>query len=159
VIKLRKFRKEDTKATALLIMNTYEKFNSAEFFKKSAVQEYLGYYNPKKKTIEELYENFQRAPIFYVALENDKIIGMIRGRADRIVNLFVEGKRHKKGIGRLLVNKFEAEAKKKKSKEIKIRASLYATPFYQKMGYKKTSGIKNFLGLKIYPMRKILNLK
>jgi len=156
MVKLRKFLKKDTKAVALLVMNVYKKFNSLEFFKKSAVQDYLDYYDPKKNTIEQLYKNFRRTPIFYVAVEKNKIIGMIRGRTGRISNLFVNGDYHKKGIGRLLVNKFESEAKKQKSKEIKIRASLYATPFYQKMGYKKTTGIRNFLGLKVFHMKKYL---
>jgi len=35
----------------------------------------------------------------------------------------------------------------------KIGASLYATPFYQKIGYKKTIGIRSF----IQPMEKELN--
>jgi GNAT superfamily N-acetyltransferase len=156
MIKLRKFRKEDTEVVALLVMNTYKQFNSQEFIKKSAVQEYLNYYDPAKNTIQQLYENFLRTPIFYVAVENNKIIGMIRGGPGRIINLFVDGKQHKKGVGRLLVSKFESEAKKQKSHEIKIRASLYAIPFYQKMGYKKTTGIRNFHGLKVYPMKKVL---
>jgi GNAT superfamily N-acetyltransferase len=82
---------------------------------------------------------------------------MIRGRPERITNLYVDGKYHKRGVGRLLLNKFEAEAKKLKSKEIKTRASLYAAPFYEKMGYKKTTGVRNFRGLKIWPMKKIIN--
>lgn len=81
---------------------------------------------------------------------------MIRGRKGRIINLFVVGKHHQKGIGKLLVNRFELESRKQGSKEIKVRASLYAVPFYQKMGYKKTTGIRNFRGLKVWPMRKEL---
>lgn len=154
---LRKFQKEDTKTVALLVMNTYMRFNFNEYTIKSASQEYINHYDPKKNTTQQLYENFQKTPIFYVAVENNQILGMIRGRLDKIVNLFVDGKHHKKGIGRLLVNKFESEARKQKSKEIRIRASLYAVTFYQKMGYKKTTGIRNFHGLKIYPMKKIID--
>jgi GNAT superfamily N-acetyltransferase len=138
-------------------MNTFGHFNKTEYIRKSAVEEYLNFYNPKKNSIQRLYENLQKTPIFYVAAENNQILGMIRGRLDKIVNLFVDGKHHKKGIGRLLVNKFESEARKQKFKEIRIRASLYAVTFYQKMGYKKTTGIRNFHGLKIYPMKKIID--
>jgi GNAT superfamily N-acetyltransferase len=154
MMKIRKFRKEDTAAVALLVMNTYKQFNSKEFIRRSAVQEYINHYDPSRNTTKQLFENFQRTPIFFVAVENNRIIGMIRGRPGRITNLFVDGKHHKKGIGRMLVNKFESENKKQNSKEIKIRASLYATSFYQKMGYKKTTGIRNFRGLKVYPMKK-----
>lgn len=154
MIKLRKFKKTDSENVAFLIFNTYKKFNSKEFIKKSAIQEYLNFYDTAKNSNEQLYKRFLKTPIFFIVIENNKIIGMIRGTSERIVNLFVEGRKHKKGIGRLLVNKFELEAKNQNSKEIKIRASLFATSFYQKMGYKKTTGIRNFRGLKIQPMKK-----
>ena len=155
-IKLRKFKKSDAKAIALLIIKTHKRFNGREFFKKSAVQEYLDYYSLEKNSISGLCKKFQRTPIFYVAVNNKKIIGIIRGRLGYITNLFIDGAYHKKGIGRRLVEKFEADIKKQKAKVIKIRASLYAAPFYQKVGYKKTTGIRNFRGLKIYPMKKII---
>jgi hypothetical protein len=37
-----------------------------------------------------------------------------------------------------------------------LRGSLYATPFYQSMGYRKTTGVRKLHGLKIQPMRKEL---
>jgi hypothetical protein len=37
-----------------------------------------------------------------------------------------------------------------------LRSSLYATPFYESVGYKKTTGIRHFHGLRIQPMKKIL---
>ena len=33
---------------------------------------------------------------------------------------------------------------------------MYAVPFYQKIGYKKTTGIRNLHGLKVQPMKKVL---
>jgi len=56
-----------------------------------------------------------------------------------------------------LILKFEKVCIKKGSKIIKIRASVYATPFYQKLGYKKTTGIRKFKGLKHYSMKKTLS--
>ena len=43
--------------------------------------------------------------------------------------------------------------------KIKIRASLYATSFYEKLGYKKTTGTRPFYGFKIQPMSKKLWFK
>ena len=120
------------------------------------MQEYLDYYDVNKKTVQQMFNQFQRTPIFYVALDGNKLVGMIRGRLSKISNLFVDGKQHKKGIGRMLVEKFEREVRKQGSKEIRIRASLYAVPFYQKIGYKKTTGIRNFRGNKVIPMKKKL---
>jgi GNAT superfamily N-acetyltransferase len=109
-----------------------------------------------KELLEALYGRPENTTIFYVAEENNKIVGFIKGRKDKIANLFVDGKQHKRGIGKKLVNIFEKQAKRLGSKQINIRASLYAAPFYEKMMYMKTTGIRNFMGLKIYPMKKKL---
>ena len=81
-----------------------------------------------------------------------KTIGVIRGRPNRIFNLFVDSNYHKKGVGRRLVEMFEKKAFAHKSKIIKISASLYAVPFYQRRGYKKTTGLRKLFGLKVQPM-------
>ena len=156
MLKLRRFSRRDSAAVALLIMQTYKKFNSREFFRRSAVEDYISRYDPARNSVSQLNEMFGRTPIFFVAVDNGKIVGMVRGRKDRVINLFVDARQHRKGIGRMLMNKFESEARVQSSREIRIRASLYATLFYQKVGYKKTTGIRNFHGLKIYPMRKTL---
>jgi len=156
MIKIRAFKISDTYPAAKIVSKTFQKYNYREGTKK-AVEWYINLYKPSKNNIGKLKANFSRTEIFFVAIENNKIIGIVRGRSNRVVNLFVDGKNHKKGIGKMLMTKFEAECAKKGSKEIKIRASIYATPFYQKLGYKKTTGIRNFKGLKIYPMKKALN--
>jgi len=79
------------------------------------------------------------------------------GRKNRIKNLFVLGEEHKKGVGKKLIKLFEKEVKKRNYNHTKVNSSIYAIFFYQKMGYKKTTGIRNFNGLKIQPMKK--NLK
>lgn len=99
---------------------------------------------------------FLESPLFFVAEENNEIIGVSRGKYNKISNLFVKNSSHRKGVGRRLVEVFEAKVKKLGTNEIKIRSTLYASPFYQKVGYKKTTGIRNYMGLKVYPMKKIL---
>lgn len=156
-MRYRKFKNSDIRQVATIKNSVFSSFNKSEYFEKEAVTKYLHYTNPKKSD-QELLEAFKvNNSIFYVAEENDKILGYIKGRKNRIGNLFVLGKTHKKGIGTKLVDLFEKEAKKQDSKEIKINSSLYAIPFYQKMGYKKTTGIRNLYGLKVQPMKKVLN--
>ena len=77
------------------------------------------------------------------------------GDKNRIVNLYVKGIEHRKGIGTILLNQFEKLAKIKGEKIIKIRSSLYAIPFYRKRGYKKTTGIRCFHRLRFQPMAKL----
>lgn len=157
-MKFRKFKKEDIRQIAEIKNSVFRKFNSSEYFKEEAIDLYLDFTDPKKSD-KELLEAFfiSDKSIFYVAEENNKIIGFIKGSKDRIGNLFVLGSSHKKGVGRKLVELLEKEAKKQNSKEIKIRSSIYAIPFYQKMGYKKTTGVRNLHNLKIQPMKKLLN--
>lgn len=157
-MKFRKFKKRDARQIAEIKNSVFSSFNKLEYFKKNAVSKYLSNTNPKKSD-QELFEAFKitQDSIFFVAEEDDKILGYIKGNKNRIANLFVLGKTHRKGIGKKLVNLFEKEAEKQNSKEIKIRSSIYAIPFYQKMDYKKTTGVRNFHGLKIQPMKKFLN--
>jgi N-acetylglutamate synthase-like GNAT family acetyltransferase len=154
-MKIRGFQKKDTKEVALLAMKTFEKYNGSDYFEKEGIQKTIDAFNPKKNS--NLSDDFKKTPIFYVAEENNKIVGMVRGTINKLTSLFVDGREHKKGIGKQLVDKFENEAKRKGSKQIKLNASLHATYFYQKMGYKKSTGIRNFKGLKVYPMKKVLN--
>lgn len=149
---IRKYKKSDAKAVARVISSTYSTFNKYEGT-RSAVREYVMNYSPTKD-IEILHAQFRKSPIHFVAEKNNKIIGMIRGRPGRIYNLFVLGSYHGVGIGKQLLDRFEKTAKQQGSNEIRIKASLHATRFYQRNGYKKTTGERSFMGLKIQPMIK-----
>lgn len=155
-MKIRKFKISDTVHVANLISKTFAIFNNKEGTRK-AVQRYVDKYNPKKNDIKNIKNGFLQTPLFFVAENNCKIIGIVRGTKNRVVNLFVYGDYHGKGIGKKLMQKFEQEAKKYHSKEIRIRASLFAIKFYQGIGYNKTTGVRKFKGLKVQPMRKTLN--
>jgi predicted N-acetyltransferase YhbS len=155
-MKLRKFKKSDIRQVAKVRSSSYKEFNSSEHFKKSARDRYLERTN-SNKTDKELLESIRlrKDNIFYVAEENGKIVGYIKGKKEKMGNLFVVGKSHGKGIGKALVEKFENDAKRQGSKVIKLAATLYGTPFYEKMEYKKTTGVRNFKGLKVQPMKKV----
>ncbi len=156
-MKIRKFRKSDIREVVKIKNESYKEFNSCEYFDKNAVDKYMEMtsLNKSDRALLEVFR-IRGGTIFYVAEEEGKIFGYIKGKKDKIGNLFVLGKKHNRGIGAKLVMKLEEDAKKQGSRIIKIKASLYATPFYQKMGYKKTTGIRNFSGLKIQPMVKKL---
>lgn len=153
-MKIHKYKPSDLQEVANLIRETFRKFNFKEGTKKG-IKEYLDYYDTKKN-INKIKETFSKNPLFLIIKKNNKIMGIIRGRKNRIGNLFVKGKYHKKGIGKKLVEEFEKKAKKQKSREIRVNASLYSVPFYKKIGYKKTTGIRNMKGIKVQPMKKRL---
>lgn len=155
MITIRRFKVSDTKKVASLVKNTFLKYNKKEGSKKG-IENYLNLYSYKKDNIERLIISFSKSPIFFIALNKEKIVGIIRGDKDTITNLFVLGSYHKQGIAKKLMKKFEKECQNIGSKKIKIKASIFATSFYEKMGYKKTTGIRNFKDLKIQPMQKYL---
>lgn len=152
MIKIRKYKRSDAYSAAKVICETYGKFNKNEG-PLSAVKNYISSYDPDID-LETIKKRFSKSTIFYVALFDAKIVGIIRGMNNRLVNLFVSGKHHRKGIGFMLIKKFENECKKKGYQKIKVRASLYGVPFYNLCGYKKTTGVRNFIGLKVQPMEK-----
>ena len=153
-MKIRKFRKSDTKRVTDIIRKTAPEFVKKDFTKKS-LKRYIDFYDTKKN-LKKIEKSFRKTNIFFVAEENNKIAGLIRGEKDRIRNLFVHGKYHKMGIATKLIKRFEKEAIKKKSKNIKIFSSSYALPFYQKMNYKKTTGKRIKKDVEGYPVKKIL---
>ena len=140
---------------AHLISRTYQSFNNQEG-SPQAVKNYLQQFNLEENSLADLQKRFNSSTINFAAFVDGKMVGIVRGRKDRLVNLFVAGEFHRQGIGRELVRRFEESSKKEQAKVIKIRASLFAREFYGRLGYQKTTGVRMFHGLKIQPMKKVL---
>jgi GNAT superfamily N-acetyltransferase len=138
-----------------LISETFARFNANEGTKR-AVRRYVESYRPTGRQTEEIHARFARTPIFYVAVLKARIVGLVRGTPDRLINLFVAGDHHRVGVATRLVRTFERACLQAGSREMRVRAGLYAIPFYEAVGYRKTTGIRNFHGLRIQPMRKEL---
>ncbi len=101
------------------------------------------------------------SPMLYVAEEGNEIVGALRGRENVLASLFVHGDHHRKEIGRKLVAHFERESRSQGITWIRVAATLFAVPFYQALGYKKTTGARpchTFDGTDLVqqPMRKVL---
>jgi GNAT superfamily N-acetyltransferase len=153
-IRIRKYHKGDLAICAKLTRETYKE---CCFFDgpPEASKAYIDMYDIDKN-FDFTREMMETSKIFFVALIDDEIVGLIRGGKERVRGLYVNSRHHRKGIGKRLLEKFEEVAYEEGSREIKIRASLYAVPFYQKQGYKKTTGIRLMEEVKIQPMKKVL---
>ena len=97
----------------------------------------------------------------FVAEDDGQIVGVLRCRAERLQSLFVGEDFHRQGIGRKLVECCEQACASRGSIVIRLAATLYAIPFYEAVGYKKSTGIRNGwsfegVGLKYQPMKKRL---
>lgn len=152
MFKIRKFTKKDTANTALLMVNVYKKFNQGEATKEG-LQEYVNSVHPDKVPLNKLYTKLNK-PIAFVAVDKEKIIGIVRGTPDRINSLFVDGKYQKQGVGKKLVEFFVSASKKSGATFIKVRSSVFAVPFYEAMGFKKTTGLRRPHGMKMYNMKR-----
>ena len=97
----------------------------------------------------------------FVAEDDGEIVGVLRGKPDKLQSLFVRKDHHRQGIGRKLVETFEQASIQQGTAAIRVAATLYAVPFYQKLGYKKTTGVRpgwsfEGSGLVYQPMKKVL---
>ena len=92
---------------------------------------------------------------FYGMYDNEKIIGVIatRNKGNHITLFFVEGKYHKKGIGKKL---FEKVLKNATSKVITVNSSVYAVEVYHKLGFIDDDTEKVDNGIRFTPMKLIL---
>jgi len=102
-----------------------------------------------------------KSEFVWVAEERGKIVGVLRGRMDRLGSLFVVKSHHYQGVGRLLVERFEEKIIERDGKVIRVVSSLYAVPFYEWLGYKKSTGVRKSwsfegYGFPIQPMRRVI---
>jgi GNAT superfamily N-acetyltransferase len=146
-----------------LIADTYRKFNLS--FAPPGLQalmlgpfQYASSDDPAHQTaIAQVVDS----PMCYVAEVDGEIAGVLRGRAERLASLFVEEAFHRKGVGRALVERFEAESAAQGVSVIRVSATRYAVPFYSRLGYKKSTGERTSwsfdgYGLPVQPMKKVL---
>jgi GNAT superfamily N-acetyltransferase len=162
-MRIRHYRKEDVSEVGCLIATTYREYNLSHACPEEQ-DRLLGPFRHAFSDDPKHQEDILAvvgSPMLYVAEANKQIVGVLRGRANVLASLFVHGDHHGQGIGRRLVEQFERDSKKQGIEWIRVAATMFAVPFYQALGYKKTTGIrpcKSFEGtdLKYQPMKKIL---
>ncbi len=158
-----KFREQDAVAVGRLIADTYGEFNLA--FASPADRNLLlgpfAYAYSAETAHQEAIARVLRSEMFYVAEDGGQIVGVLRGREERLASLFVRGDRHRQGIGRRLVERFEEESRLQGVRVIRVASTLYGIPFYLAVGYRRSTGVRcgrsfEGRGLKFQPMRKVL---
>jgi GNAT superfamily N-acetyltransferase len=163
MITIREYTEDDAECVGRLIADTYTQFNlpylSAEEL-KSGLGPFQHAWSLEKAHQEEIARMIRSEWVF-VAEDGSEIVGVLRGRKERLASLFVRGDHHRQGIGRKLVESFELECQKYAPMAIRLSATVYGVPFYTAMGYKKSTGLRSsrsfdFRGLPAQPMRKLL---
>lgn len=163
MITIRDYRDSDAECTGKLIADTYRDFNLS-FAPPEQRNAFLGpfqYAASPEKSHQDAIASVIRASMVFVAEKDGEVVGVLRGRKDKLQSLFVRGDLHRQGIGRRLVERFEQECVHQGAEVIRLMSTLYAVPFYQAMGYQKSTGVRRMKsfegeGLEYQPMKKIL---
>jgi len=166
---IRRYTKSDAQHVGVLIANTYAKFNLAQMTSQQR-KAMLGPFAYARSSLPEQREAVAiaiSAPSVWVAEADGEIVGVLRGgRTDHrgrtvLSSLFVNGRQHRQGIGRGLVERFEQEYAGHGAEVFKLAATLYAVPFYLSVGYKRSTSVRSLQsfgepGLPYQPMKKTL---
>ncbi len=142
-VKIRNYREADAVKVGRLIADTFREFNLA-YASEEEKEKLLGPFrhaHSNRKAHQSQIAEVIRAPWVLVALDADEIVGVLRGSPARLHSLFVSKKRHGCGIGRQLMTAFERRVSKTGAEAITLLSSLYAVPFYQSLGYKRTTRV------------------
>jgi putative acetyltransferase len=160
---VRPYRESEAESVGRLIADTYSRFNLT-FATPEEMGKLLGPFR-HARSAEPAHRaaiaQAIRAPLVFVAEDDGEIVGVLRGRKERLASLFVRGDHQRRGIGRWLVVRFEQESMQQDVRVIRVAATLYAVPFYVALGYRKTTGERNGwsfegTGLRYQPMKKVL---
>jgi GNAT superfamily N-acetyltransferase len=162
-VTIRDYRESDAPSVGRLIADTYATYN-LDFLPPKARGPFLGPFEHARSlqpACQDAIAQVIRSEMVFVAEENGEIVGVLRGRKERLGSLFVRGDRHRQGIGRKLVEHFERASLELGVQVIRVAATLYGVPFYLAMGYKRSTGVRKSWsfegrGLPIQPMRKVL---
>lgn len=169
MVTIREYCESDAASVGRLIAETYRTFN-LDFAAPDKQAKLLGpfqFAGSPEPAHQAAIAEVITAPLVLVAEDTGTIAGVLRGgRVDRkqrtvLQSLFVNGRYHRQGIGRQLVTRFEQECRARGVTVIKLASTLYAVPFYQALGYKRTTGVRTMhsfsgSGLAYQPMKKIL---
>lgn len=159
---IRNYQESDAESVGILIADTYNEFNLS-FAPPEERSAFLGPFQHARsleKSHQEAIARAIRASMVLVAEKDGEIVGVLRGRKDKLQSLFVRGDLHRQGIGRRLVERFEQACVRQGTQVIRVMSTLYAVPFYQRMGYKKSTGMRSMKsfegeGLAYQPMKKV----
>lgn len=164
MITIRHYREDDAQSVGCLIADTYGTFNlcfAAPGEKGTLLGPFQHAYSPEQEHQEAIARAI-RSDLVFVAEEEGEIVGVLRGRRERLASLFVRGDRHRQGIGRSLVARFEQESLARGVGVVRVASTLHAVPFYLALGYKRSTGLRSGWsfagrGLPVQPMKKELH--
>jgi len=134
-------RNEMNKALDLVLI-TFMEFEAPDFSQE-------GIDTFKSSVFEN--EQFLKNAVFYGAFEGNDICGVAatRKHGSHLALLFVDGRRHRQGIGKKL---FEHVLESCNADELTVNSSPYAVEVYHRMGFTDTAPEQILDGIRYTPM-------
>ena len=161
---MRSYRAEDAPEVGRLIASTYREFNlsHADPEEQDRLLGPFRHADSEDPKHQEAIASILASQMLYVAEVDGILAGVLRGREGVLASLFVGKAFHRQGVGRALVERFEGESRSIGVTSIRVAATIYAVPFYVRLGFRKTTGIRpcrSFDGsdLTYQPMKKPLS--
>ncbi len=131
-MRIRKFRKQDSKEVSKIIRNYLKNFIGKGNFIKNIYFKYL-----YSKYGSDSLIGLSKVREIYVAESKGRIIGTASLRGNRIMAVYISPKYRYHSFGTSLVKKLENIANKKGYKSVKLWSLISSSEFYKKLGYKK----------------------
>ncbi|MBN2458544.1 GNAT family N-acetyltransferase, partial [Candidatus Woesearchaeota archaeon] len=129
-MRVRKFRKEDAQKASNIIKRNLLEVNSKKYT-KATVNALI-----KDSTPARLIEK-SKTRHYYIAIENEQILGIGGYEEANLHTFFVKPKIHGKGVGKRLMERVLKDAKKEGVKIMHCASTHYADKFYASFGFKR----------------------
>ena len=123
------FNKNDIDELYNFIIETI-KISYFGYYPEEAINHFIDYSN-KKDILEDSENNF-----VIVVKKDNKIIGTGTLKYTHIKRVFVSPNYQGKGLGKLIMDTLESEAKRNNLKIVELHSSLFAKKFYDNLNYK-----------------------
>lgn len=146
---IRNFEPNDSEAVSFVIRQTMRVSNSRDY-PLERLTSLIEYFSPEKV----LLLNQERHCL--VAEIGTQIVGTIALEDSELVTFFVLPQYQRTGIGTLLLQAIEKIAVENKINLLRLEASITGTPFYEKLGYRRTGFVKDGTAGKQIGLEKIL---
>ena len=145
MITIRAYDEGDAVAAGVLIADTFGKYNLSHLAPPKQ-KELLGpfaYARSESDVHRKAIADAIDAPIVLVAKDGSEVMGILRGgHSGRLNSLFVHEAYHRQGIGRRLVIALEEMMIARRARVIRLAATPYAVPFYLRVGYRRSTGMR-----------------
>jgi len=149
-IKIRRFKKRDSKEVSKFLIKIFNEDNSKEV-SPEGLNFFLATHSP-----ENIGKNWPKTYVLVVE-DKGKIIAIARAKKNGWnTHLFVHKKYRGKGLARELEKRRDKWHKSIGNRSIQINSSPYSLEHHKKLGYKQTGKKKFYHEIPIIPMKKFL---